>query len=387
MRKIILIFAFVGSLYATTQYETNKTCKGCHPIIYNEYYGSAHRKSSIFEDGIHKAIWDKHPDKAKNKYTCNECHTPSDTRITDALNKEQNAMPNKDMAQAEEAISCVYCHSISNIEKHAEPHDKNILTKESKMIFAANKDNRNGKIIFKEESSFFGMFKKKTGSPFHNIDYTNKNYYTGKMCMGCHAHFENSHGQNVCTIDETGASNEEKNCITCHMPQVQGSATTIKITKKHTFHGFAGTRNKPEMLAKYLTYNFEKTVSGFNITIKNLATHNLLLHPLRLGKLNVRVNNGTETIKLKSTPFFRILGRDGKPAMPWLATEVFKDTMLKAGESRTIKYDTVLNSGDIVEVEFGYYLVNPKMHKKLNLENSQEATKFNILKTKFFTVQ
>jgi hypothetical protein len=61
--------------------------------------------------------------------------------------------------------------------------------------------------------------------------------------------------------------------------------------------------------------------------------------------------------------------------------------MLKANESRTIKYNTNVKSGDIVEVEFGYYLVNPKLHKKLNLLNSSEATKFNILKTKFFSVK
>jgi hypothetical protein len=387
MKRIFLFLLFAGSLYATSQFETSKTCKGCHPIIYGEFYESAHRKASIFEDEIHKAIWDKHPNKAKNIYSCNECHTPSDTRIQSALDKEQTAIPAKDKAQVEEAISCVYCHSISSIEKHSSTYDKNILTKDPKMIFAANKDNRDAKIIFKEEKSFFGMLKKTSGSPFHNIDYTNNDFYTGKMCMGCHAHFENSHGLNVCTVDESGASNEEKNCITCHMPQVKGSATTIKITKKHTFHGFAGVRNKPEMLAKYLTLGFNKTDSGFNVTIENLATHNLLMHPLRLGKLNIRINDGSNTRKLKSTPFFRILGKDGKPAMPWLATEIFKDTMLKAGEKRTIQYNTIVKSGDIVELEFGYYLVNPKMIKKLNLENSKEANKFFILKTKFFTVK
>ncbi len=387
MRITMLIFIFISSLYSTTEYETNNTCKGCHPTIYNEFYNSAHRKSSIFTDEIHKAIWDKHPNKAKNKYTCNECHTPTDKRITDALNNEKEAVPVQNNIQTKEAISCVYCHSIKDVEKHSSAHDKNVLNKEPKMIFAADKNNRNGKILFGEKTSFFGLLKKTSGSPFHNIDYSNKGFYDGKICMGCHARFENSHGQNLCTVEEMGAQNEEENCITCHMPQVKGSATTIKITKEHTFHGFAGTRNKPEMLAKYLTLDFEKTNDGFNIKIKNLATHNLLLHPLRLGKLNIRINNGTKTIKLKSIPFFRILGDKDKTTMPWLATRVFKDNMLKANEARTIKYNTKINSGDIVEVEFGYYLVNPKMLKKLNLQNNKEATKFNLLKTKFFTVK
>ncbi|RLA80502.1 MAG: hypothetical protein DRG78_10835 [Epsilonproteobacteria bacterium] len=387
MKSLILVLIFIGSLFATSEFETNKTCKGCHQVIYSEFYESAHRKASIFEDEVHKAIWDLHPDKEKNIYTCNECHTPADARIQSALDKEMKATPAKDVAQTEEGISCVYCHSIQSIEKHATPYDKSILTKEPKMIFAANKDNRDGKIIFKEESSYFGMMKKTVGSPFHNIDYTNKGFYTGNMCMGCHAHFENSHGHNVCTIDESGASNEEKNCITCHMPQVKGSATSIKITKTHTFHGFAGVRNKPEMLAKYLTIDFKQNGNKFDLDVENLATHDLLMHPLRLGKLNIRVNDGTKTDTLKSTPFFRLLGKDGKPAMPWAATETLKNTMLKAGEKRTITYDRKLNAGDIVEAQFGYYLVNPKMHKKLKLENSEEATKFFILKTVFFTAK
>ena len=386
-KKLILFFLFFGSLYASDQFETTKTCKGCHPVIYSEFYESAHRKSSIFEDEIHKAIWDKHPNKAKDKYSCAKCHTPTDTRVINALNEAKKAVPKKEAIQTQEAISCVYCHSITDVEKHSTPHDKNILTSKKKTIFSADKNNRDGKIIYKEEKSLFGLFKKTSGSPFHNIDYSNKGFYTGKMCMGCHSHFENSHGQNICTVEETGANNEEKNCISCHMPKIDGSATTIKITKKHTFHGFAGARNKPQMLAKYLKLGFNNTTTGFEVTVKNEATHKFLTHPLRLAKLNIRVNNGSKTTKLKSVPFFRILGNKGKPTMPWLATEVFKETMLKAGEKRTIKYDTKLKSGDIVEVEFGYYLVNPKMHKKLNLESSEEATKFNILKTEFFTVQ
>jgi hypothetical protein len=199
--------------------------------------------------------------------------------------------------------------------------------------------------------------------------------------MGCHAHFENSHKQNVCLVEEKGALDEKQNCITCHMPKIKGSATTIKITKKHTFHGFAGVRNKPKMLAKYLTFDLKQTINGFDIIVKNLAPHNLLMHPLRLAQLKVRVTKGKKTIHLKPTSFVRILGKDNKPAMPWDAVEIFKDNMLKAKESRTIKYDTILKPSDIVQIEFGYYLVNPALHKKLNLLKNKEATKFYILKT------
>ena len=405
MKNILLVVVFLVNLYSASQFETNKTCKGCHPIIYAEFNQSAHRKSSIYEDKIHKAIWDIHPNKAKNKYTCNECHTPSDSRITNALAKGNKAIPIKDTIQTQEAISCVYCHSIKSIQSHPKTNDKNILSKKEKVFYAVDKHKINEKVTFKEEKSFFGMIKKTSGSPFHEIDYSNKNFYTGKICMGCHSNFENQHGQNLWAVNNTKSCtschanfenkkglmecpvNEEKNCLSCHMPKVKGSATTIKITKKHTFHGFPGTRNKHKILAKYLKFEFLKTNIGFNITIKNEATHNLLLNPLRLGKLNIRITNKRKTIKLKSVSFVRILGKEGKPAMSWNATEIYKDTMLKAGELRTLKYDTKVTAGNIIEVEFGYYLVNPKMAKELMIQENKESTNFKVLKTKFFTVK
>jgi len=54
--------------------------------------------------------------------------------------------------------------------------------------------------------------------------------------------------------------------------------------------------------------------------------------------------------------------------------------MLNAGETRTISFDTKLQAGDVVESEFGYFLVNPKVLKKLGLEGSSQATQFNVLK-------
>lgn len=368
------------------QYTPNSTCKGCHPTIYKEFYNSAHRKSSIYEDEIHSAIWKLHPDKKKERYKCAKCHTPADLKLLDALDNNKTALPKDEDVQKKEAISCISCHSIKSI-KEAKVHNINIMTKEPKMIYASDIKNRDKKIIFKEESSFFGLVKKTVGSPYHNIDYSNKNFYTGKMCMGCHSHLKNIENQDTCNVDMSGANNEKKNCITCHMPKVQGSATTIKITKKHTYHGFAGVRNKSNLLAQYIKLNLKKRKNGFDIEITNEATHNLLLHPTRLLVLNVKVLKESKLLPLKSVKFLRVLGKNNKPAMPWLGDSIFKDNMIKAGETRVIKYDTPLQNSDNVEVELGFYLVNPKILKKLSLENSKEATKYRVLKTKNFKIQ
>ena len=367
----------------------NDTCKGCHPAIYKEFSSSVHKKSTIFEDPIHKAIWDKHPLKKKGKYGCAKCHTPGDKRIAQALKDGNEAIPRLDNAQ-KQGISCITCHSIKSIESHPQTSDKNILIDNNKSrptLFAINKDKRGTTVKYESKSTFMGMFKSTTGSPYHDINYSNDNFYTGKICMGCHGHKENKHGQNICTTDSIGAVSEKENCITCHMPKVKGSATSIVISKKHTFHGFAGAHNNPKMLAKYLIIEFKKTTDGFEIILTNNAMHNLLLHPLRLAKLDVMVNDGKNITKLKSKSFMRVLGHDGKPAMPWIATEIYKDNMLKAGERRVIKYNTKVQTGNKVEVKFGYYLVNPKIVNKLNLDNNKKLTEYKSLKVQKFEVK
>ena len=385
MRLIFSLLFLIVYANANTGYEKSTICKGCHPTIYNEFYGSAHRKSSIYEDEIHKAIWDMHPQKQKNSYTCSKCHTPTDLRLINDLKRSKTALPEKNAVQTKEAISCIYCHTIDTIEEHSK-QNSNIMSTKNKLFFAANNDKRNKQVSFKEESSFFGMFKKKTGSPFHKIDYSNNNFYTGKICMGCHSHLKNKNDFDICKVEMSGAENEEKNCISCHMPKISGTATTIKITKSHSYHGFTGARNKPELLSKYIKIDLKKLSDGFEVIIKNEASHNLFLHPLRVARLNIDIKRDNKTIKLKSHSFVRILGDNNKPAMPWNATMILKDNMIKAGERRVIRFDTILQTKDRVEIQFGYFLVNPKVAEKLKLQDNKEAVKFNILKTKNFII-
>ncbi len=228
------------------------------------------------------------------------------------------------------------------------------------------------------------MMKKKSGSPYHKIDYSNKNFYTGKMCMGCHSHLQNENNFDLCRVDMKGAKDEETNCISCHMPKIKGTATTIKISKTHRFHGFATASKNKDLLGKYIKIKFKQKKDFFEISIKNEASHNLFLQPLRVAQLRVNVLRDNKTIKLDTKSFMRIIGKDGKATMPWLADSEIKNNMIKANERRVIKYDFKLQENDKLEVVFGYYRVNPKVVKKLKLENNKEATDFNILKSEFF---
>ena len=64
--------------------------------------------------------------------------------------------------------------------------------------------------------------------------------------------------------------------------------------------------------------------------------------------------------------------------MPWLADTVIKDTSIKALETRTESFKTVLKKGDKVEAELGYYLVNPHAAAKLGI-NDPGATEYTVL--------
>ena len=345
-----------------------------------------HRNASIYSDPVHKAIWDRHPLKAKGKYGCAKCHTPSDKKLLANLKEGKSALPQKGDMLQEEGISCVSCHTISHIEEHPKSN-ANVYSEKNKYFFSANKSKKGEKnISFSKESSFFGLVTNKTGSPYHKIDYSNENFYNGKMCLGCHSHKQNALKFEVCrTGDKT--KSDGKNCITCHMPMVSGTMNTVETTKQHRYHGFTGAANHPEMLSEYVDLGFRHSDDKFIITVKNDANHELFLHPLRVAQLHVSVQRKGKTTPLAPVTFIRVIGKEGKPSMPWLADSVVKDTQIKAGESRDISFEYPLQKGDTIEAELGFYRVNPKAAKKLGLTNEKGDTSFQLLKKKLFIVR
>lgn len=360
------------TLFVIHQLSANNldTCKSCHPTIYNEFQDSFHKKSTIKEDKVHKVIWDKHPSKEKDDYSCAKCHSPVDD------NAEQK----------HEGITCISCHSITDIKEH-KISNTNIIETKPKTLYSAQKGSEDKKVIYQEKTSWFGLLKETIGSPYHDIDYTNKGYYTGKMCMGCHSHKQNSKEFNVCRTDMEGVNSTKDNCITCHMPQVQGTSTTIKKTKTHAYHGFAGARNAPQMLSKYIGIDYKKSSSGFEIIVHNKAPHDMFTHPLRSVQLKTILRKDGKSQLLKTHTFARILSHEGKPSMPWLATGLLQNNMIKANKKRTVAYDKTINIGDEIEVVLGFYIVNPKASKKLGLENEKDISSFKILKSSYFKVK
>jgi len=368
MKKLlfIVVFGAVTQIFANHTFEPSITCKECHPKIYEEFQTSQHRNASIFRDEIHAAVWKKHPKNIKlQSYGCARCHTPASKNFEALIAKKNGVVPDPKDETQQEGVSCAYCHRIEGIE-HGDMLNKNIIAKEAKAYFGTRKDH--------------------IKSPFHKIRTDSEHFNNGNVCIGCHSHKKNKFGMNVCS---TNIKNEldGANCVSCHMPKVDGTVSVLTKRKQHTFHGFPGTHTHLNMLSKYVDIELLNGISAFDIAINNKSSHALSLHPMRVMQLRLKVIRDGETKTFEPKNFLRAIGADGKPTPPWLAKEIVKDTSVKANEKRVIHYDYKLQKGDKVEATIGYFLVNPKIRKNLDLDKSEVATKFHVLKTQSFTIQ
>jgi len=348
MKYIILFVLSLSALFANDKAHTfapSSDCKSCHTQIYDEFTGSMHANSTPQKDPIHASVWDKHPqNKKQERYGCGKCHTPAADNLNDMKQKGKRALPDAKNKTHQEGISCAYCHRIKNIELHAK-HNTNIMTNTPK--------------------NYYGTREEHIESPYHGIvSEGNEHMQNGNVCIGCHSHKMNKHKLNVCS---TNIDNEMDgaNCVSCHMPKVEGSVSNLVKRKKHTFHGFAGSHFHSDMLTQYVDISLLRQIDNFIVNIDNQTSHALLLHPLRVAVLKVSITRKGEVTKLKNEVFVRVIGHNGKPAMPWAASTTLRDTMIQANEKRSVKYDFHIIEGDKVDLVLGWYLVNPKALKTL----------------------
>ncbi|WP_281950710.1 multiheme c-type cytochrome [Nitrosophilus kaiyonis] len=329
------------------EFAKSKQCIRCHLDIYEEYKSSSHFNSSIYRDKIHKKVFELHSKATNEKnYICAKCHTPL------VKNKKiENMDENK--TEYKEAIACAYCHRIKSIQKH-------------------KKANKN--IILNKKGVYYGTRNPEIRSEYHKIINTNIIHKNGDTCMGCHSHKQNSFGFVVCKTENKNTLKE--NCITCHMPQVEGSLSDRVETPTHAYHGFAALTNRPELLKKYINLKIEPKKNFFIIEVENLAPHSIPLHPIRMFELIVEVYKNGKLYKVYKRDFHKVLGKGKKAAPPWIADRVLKDTTIKPKEKKIIKIDIDPKNKKIV-AKFGFFIVNPKAAKKMNLE---EFSKFRLLK-------
>lgn len=367
MKKISLILSIAIAVFANNavhEFAPSKDCQKCHAQIYDEFYGSMHANATPSKDVIHKAVWDKQVAMTKSEqYSCGKCHTPAADNLDKMTTPGQKAMFDENNPTHQEAISCAYCHRIEKIEEHTQS---------------------NTNIISQTKQSYYGSNRSSLDSPYHKIiTNENENFKNGNVCIGCHSHNVNKFGLNLCS-NNVNSQMSDANCVSCHMPKIDGSVSSVIETKEHSFHGFAGAHFHSEMLSKYVDISLLRNIDHFIVNVDNRSSHAFLLHPARMAVLKISVLRDGKNIELEKEVFLRVLGKEGKPAMPWMADSIIKDTMIGANEKRAVKREFKLENGDRVDVVLGWFLVNPKALEALGLQNEKVATEFKVFKKQSF---
>ncbi len=359
-KEFTIIEDSITTAFKAIQFETNESCKECHPVIYDEYMESMHYKATVFRDPIHNAVWEDHPNfKAKTQYKCAQCHIPGADNIAAFMNNGGQAMPDKNNFSQNEAISCAACHKISSIEKHRQA-------------------NRN--IYDETKDQYYGI--REQLSIAHLTDSKNAMFRTGEMCIGCHSHRENIKKYIVCITENETKKKSYETCITCHMPQVDGPSSTNTTQRKHFYHGFAGVHNNIDMLAKHVEFSVEKLNDNeFKLRIKNISPHDLFPHPLRKSFLKISIVRNNKTIhRFETIEMQRIMKDKNGIAGCTLATEETENSILKGDKTSIIKYQFDLKENDELEVEYAYRLVKIGMLETLGLKDNKTASKYRIFK-------
>ena len=358
------------------KFARNKECVRCHLDIYIEFKNSKHRLSNVLNDPIHKAMWDKNPLSKKQKYVCAKCHAPSSEEIKKLM--DGTLKPKKSDKSIDDGISCAFCHRIKDIKKHHVEYEY---------------------VLLEDKAHYFGNRKVKMKSDFHKIDEGNQKFKNADICLSCHTqHSKNK--QLVLRNDNDGKvlgycvyskldnpnadriNNKKENCVTCHMPQVDGSLTDRINTKTHAYHGFAGVSKDLNMLEKYVSIELKRLKKGFAIKITNNAPHDLLLHPLRQLVLKVKID-GDKSKKLKDVIFQKESTNEALEPLSWLKDNIKYKNTIPPKSTKTITYTTEVDEGDMISVTLGYYLIKPEVAKKIGFKD-EESLKFREFKKRVF---
>ncbi len=185
-----------------------KDCGACHTEIYEEWKLSTH--AVAFQDLQFQAEW-----KKDNVTVCLNCHTPLQNQqefiVTGFLNGDyetpiKHPNPDFDRLLQQESITCASCHV------------------------------RSGTVIGANENS---------NSVHKTIK--DQDFLSEKLCISCHNAVAQLNAVLICTF-ETGdewknnwASEENKNCISCHMIEKDRAIVPDGQIRKSHYHRFPGS--------------------------------------------------------------------------------------------------------------------------------------------------
>ncbi len=355
MKKISTISILLPLLLNATPYLSNKSCKECHPKIYDEYMHSWHSKG-YFNDELHRAVADKVP-----VYDCAKCHTPSSTNQEDLASGK--AKLKKIYQEDRDAISCFYCHQIAYVK---EAHNSNniILAKQAEGY----------------KPSLFGSLENPDSSDKHSM--VHSPIYKKYACIGCHSYKRNKNGLMIFQATKPGEGSED--CIKCHMPYEPGGVEKMnrRGRSEHRSHYFRGVHDA-KMREKAVDIKINPSDDRLKITLTNKMGHPLIIQSARQMYLKTQIIRDGKVIwsSFQKSPsedkkaLFMVdyLLEDGTLApIPYFATKNGYTHNLGAKESIDLEYKIPkLKKGDKIVSEMFVVLAKPSCLKVIGLDKKR----------------
>lgn len=323
---LLLPFTLAADQLKPRDFASAETCKPCHEEIYRQWQSSFHSKSAtdpVFWKLFQQAVRDT--DSRASLY-CLTCHAPVATATKEIPPGGEIATPLELSSIAKEGVTCDFCHTISGMEELG----RNVPA-------GALPVPRMGTTAVK-----YGTHPD-ASTPAHLTE-VSKFLVDPKFCGMCHRY---AHPLPGTILQDTYSEwlygpyrSEGRRCQDCHMPEYAGKGAAAGPRRLDlNSHVFPGGHS--QMLKKAAVVSLEAELRGgpesrgvkVTVTVTNVGSGHLMptgIPGIRELWLDVRARDsrGNEIAARQVRYGVTLLDADGKPAMPWNAVRVSKDTRL-----------------------------------------------------------
>lgn len=336
------------------------SCAACHGAIVQEWQGSMHSQAHHSRDPIYAAMRDLRMKRQGEGVAtkCASCHHP---RATQDLESRV----------AQQGVSCATCHNVSAVD-----------LSDSKSGAAALQVGPPGQVRGPHGAT-------QAAAP-HTIGPAAPWMTDGKtLCLACHAAAKNPQGVATCTTGaEHGELEAAASCTSCHMPTVQAASGAASTRESHRSHAFLGPHDlwssePSDFMSQAVDLSGSLRGDTVEITLANRTEHGFPSgFPGRvvLVKLVGRDAEGAErwtnfTDDPLGTSPDAVLTKvyvdaEGQPTLPPFAHELARDSRLKPGETRTLRFTGVPAQVSSIDVAVLFRLLPPPGVKALGLTDS-----------------
>lgn len=335
MKHFTMTVLVAANLFLAREIISPENCGECHVDIYEDWKTSRHANSTASTNPLFASLYQKSikDTEGGTRYFCIRCHAP-----LSAINGDRDL----EKLETNRGVTCQVCHTAIKLSMHPESWPLEY--------------GKTGTVYTSGESR---------SDDAHNIIHSDL-FVSGNVCSTCHGEMIDIPGLTSCSglpicnqMAEWSASDINKKCIDCHMPE-------------NNSHSFAGAYT-PSYLAKALEIDskwkifFGELVIDLTVTNKGTGHRFPSGPPSRAGILKLTAKDSDGNVvwsNFSENPvaedpfgvFHVVLGTNENllPAMPWNAKRVLKDTRLDQSESRQFTYKFPAKNVSVVDIKVLY---------------------------------